>query len=348
MTRFQRKSNTLMTMTMTKMTMAMAMMASNGDSRLTNLALDTKWFKLGLDPSQHQGISNLVRDHHDSTAASPGYNLTTENLVTDYLTALRKHTERILHYKIPQIALQSTRIEYIITVPAVWRDTAKAKTRFCAEHAGMSLGPKHQLISEPEAAATYALKELDPHDLRRGDTFILCDAGGGTVDLISYTVASLDPVLEIVEAAPGTGSLCGSTFLNRRFEKLLRDRLGADPDWADDVLEEASRFFDLFIKRSFRGNTTENFRIPVPGIHDNADIGIQRGRFHLKGADVKAIFDPVVHEVVSLVQGQIDSTTKDVKAILLVGGFGQNPYLRDRIRAIAGSAGAQVLQSPNG
>lgn len=39
------------------------------------------------------------------------------------------------------------------------------------------------MISEPEAAAIYALDRIDKHDLQIGDTFVLCDAGGGTVDL---------------------------------------------------------------------------------------------------------------------------------------------------------------------
>ena len=230
-----------------------------------------KWFKLDLDSSQHPRNSHLARDYPDPTAAFPGHNLTSEKLVTDYLTALRKHAERVLHYKLPQRSLQSTRIEYVIKVPAVWKDAAKARTRFCAEHAGMGLGSTLHLISEPEAAATYALPERDPHDISRGDTFVVCDAGGGTVDLISYTVASLRPILEIAEAAPGTGALCGSTFVNRRFKKFLKDSLGSSPDWGDDVLEEADRFFDLFIKRPFSGNTFEEFKVPVPGIRDNAN-----------------------------------------------------------------------------
>jgi hypothetical protein len=37
-----------------------------------------------------------------------------------------------------------------------------------------------------------------------GDAFVLCDAGGGTVDLISYEVDSVTP-LELKELVPGTG-----------------------------------------------------------------------------------------------------------------------------------------------
>lgn len=59
----------------------------------------------------------------------------------------------------------------------------------------MGLGNAPHIISEPEAAAVYASDVLDPHIIEAGDTFVLCDAGGGTVDLISYTVTALRPKL---------------------------------------------------------------------------------------------------------------------------------------------------------
>ena len=102
----------------------------------------------------------------------------------------------------------------------------------------MGFGHALHIISEPEAAAVYALDVLDPHIIKVGDTFVLCDAGGGTVDLISYKVTALKPNLEIYEVTPGTGSLCGSTFLNRRFEKFLEDKIGSQPGWDKDVLDE--------------------------------------------------------------------------------------------------------------
>ena len=64
---------------------------------------------------------------------------------------------------------------------------AQAKTRACAEAAGMGNGTALHVISELEAAAFYALNTMDSHDLKVGNTFVLCDAGGGIVDLITYT-----------------------------------------------------------------------------------------------------------------------------------------------------------------
>ena len=115
---------------------------------------------------------------------------------------------------------------------------AQAATRACADAACMGAGAALHVISEPEAAALYALTALDPHSLKIGDTFMLCDAGGGTVDLITYKISSLKPVLKLVEVSPGSGSLCGASFLNRGFQELLERKLGNETGWDDEVLEE--------------------------------------------------------------------------------------------------------------
>lgn len=197
-----------------------------------------KWFKLDLDSWGDRALFSMGKKLPDLQALPPSYAMSGEKLVTDYLTALRNHAEQVLKYFLPRSALRSTPIDFIITVPAVWSDAAQSKTRICAERAGMGPASDIRIISEPEAAAIYALDAMDPHELHIGDTFVLCDAGGGTVDLISYTVSSLKPILKLDEAAPGTGACCGSTFLNRNFEKYMKDRFGDDNDWDDEVLEE--------------------------------------------------------------------------------------------------------------
>ena len=85
----------------------------------------------------------------------------------------------------------------------------------------------------------------------------------------------------------------------------------------------------------------------VPGLADDPAQGVRRGKFKMSGTQVKSIFDPVVDEVVALVRGQIAATQKKVKAVLLVGGFGQNAYLRETIRASVDPA-IEVMQPPNG
>lgn len=53
-------------------------------------------------------------------------------------------------------------------------------------------------------------------DLKIGDSFIICDIGGSTVDLIAYRVAELDPTV-VEEATVGTSNQCGGSFIDQAF-----------------------------------------------------------------------------------------------------------------------------------
>ena len=85
----------------------------------------------------------------------------------------------------------------------------------------------------------------------------------------------------------------------------------------------------------------------MPGVQDNVKLGVRRGKFCLPGEVLRdIIFEPVMQEILSLVAGQIRSTKSAVKAILLVGGFGQSGYLWTKIQDA--HKGIEVMQSPNG
>jgi hypothetical protein len=69
----------------------------------------------------------------------------------------------------------------------------------------------------------------------------------------------------------------------------------------------------------------------------------------MKPSDMKDIFEPVVKQVIDLVWGQIKETRVKIKAILLVGGFGQNNYLKERLRSalINDINKIEVIQPPH-
>ena len=72
--------------------------------------------------------------------------------------------------------------------------------------------------------------------------------------------------------------------------------------------------------------------IPVFPIEDSPPA-IIRGNLRLSSKIIaREIFDPVINEIVKLVNNQIIATKKTVKAVVLVGGFGENSYLRKRLQ----------------
>jgi hypothetical protein len=55
------------------------------------------------------------------------------------------------------------------------------------------MGNKHELklISEPEAAAVYTFKAIQPRALKVGDNFIVCDAGEAILGPLAWVRRSL-------------------------------------------------------------------------------------------------------------------------------------------------------------
>jgi hypothetical protein len=62
--------------------------------------------------------------------------------------------------------------------------------------------------------------------------------------LISYTIEQLEPALQVKEAALGSGALCGSTYLNRRFQEFLVAKLGQEEGFDDETVSDAMKKFD--------------------------------------------------------------------------------------------------------
>lgn len=128
-----------------------------------------EWFKLALQREAHD--KGLEKKYPAKVAELSDSDC--EKLITDYLTAMKKNLDQRMRdrgvHRVPR--------EYTITVPAIWNDKAKHLTRLYATKAGM--GPMIQIIKEPEAAGLWAFSTMKDLGIKVGETFVLCDAGGG-------------------------------------------------------------------------------------------------------------------------------------------------------------------------
>ncbi|KAK4122929.1 actin-like ATPase domain-containing protein [Parathielavia appendiculata] len=293
--------------------------------------------KLFLDRSQKLPfyVSPL-----ETAAQLKRYNKTVVDAVSDYLTQIYKHTMDTLRRRYGESFMASTKVDFVLTCPAVWSDAAKNTTLQAAERAGMGSQSQIQMISEPEAAAVYTLKAIQPNHLKTGDNFIVCDGGGGTVDLIAYKIVSLNPI-RVEESAVGTGGLCGSAFLNYRFEEHVKNRIGQSrfdemKTKKGKTWQMALKYFEEFVKRNFNEDEHQEVNVPFPGLPDDEEAGLDSGFLVVTAEQIMDIFEPVVKEVCDLVQGQVDTLRAKggvVSGIILVGGFGQSDYLYRRLRS---------------
>ncbi|RPB17468.1 actin-like ATPase domain-containing protein [Morchella conica CCBAS932] len=300
------------------------------------------WFKLLLDPTQYASKNSSTLSRTLGLFPEGPQSKEPVHVVSDYLSCLRKHTLATLERSYGKVFMNAIPIKYTLTVPAMWTDTAKALTLDAAVGAGLGSRDEIELMSEPDAAAAWTLlKDLQSTHLKRGDVFVVVDCGGGTVDLISYEILSLSPNISVKECAGGKGELCGSTFLNQRFEDLVISRAGKQnfDKMKTRSLNRMLREFDQSLKRNFtNAEDDDEFVCAAGGLPDKPEAGIECGEFTFTREDMLGIFDPIIDRIVPLVQNQIDvvdaqhAGVSPVSAVLLVGGFGSSQYLYQRLQ----------------
>ncbi|KAL8774384.1 MAG: hypothetical protein Q9203_004239 [Teloschistes exilis] len=303
-----------------------------------------KWIKILLEDSSD--LITKVEPVRNSSSLLQRVHKKPHEVVSDYLRLLWEYTKddiRKFHPDYESIFA----IRVILTVPAVWSPAAKDKTRLAAKLAG--LPDAITLVTEPEAAALATLKDkAEESTLKIGDAFVVCDAGGGTVDLISYKIEGLDP-LKISECAIGDGGLCGSVFLDLAFERYISTIIG---DRQYNKIKETNRKkmmreFEYGIKRMFSEKNDQTYSVDLRGVEDDPRNGIIDDTITVKMDALRVVFDHVSLQIEDLVRKQISEVSDkglQVKSVLLVGGFGENRYLYDRLEQSHNQNGIQILQ----
>ncbi|KAF9413231.1 hypothetical protein BGZ94_000805 [Podila epigama] len=262
--------------------------------------------------------------------------ITPQNAISDYLRAVHTHAINEIIKNSAGGMVDPQHIQYCLTVPAMWTDAAKGVMRQTAIQAGLiqPSDPPHRLllVSEPEAAAMYCERKCEQFNLRHGDRFMICDAGGGTVDLIVFQVDYSSGTRALVEVTRGSGASCGSGFLDENFTNLIRQKLSRydlqPKAWAQ-IMEE----FVFMHKPQFDGDEDSFISMPasVASVVD-LDLRLEDGLLAISAQEMReVVFDPVVNQVLGLIDGQLYQS-QQCSAIFLVGGFGSSPYLHKRVQ----------------
>lgn len=142
-----------------------------------------QWFKLEQDPKYK---AEQLKRAYPPLTIKPENAKQAKNLITQYLQLLRGHVETSIRESLDHGGKKASTLlkgvpwEYIITVPAMWPESAQSITEQCARDAGMAVHRPVKIIAEPEAAGIFALDQMSREPgLDVGDTFLICDAGGG-------------------------------------------------------------------------------------------------------------------------------------------------------------------------
>lgn len=131
------------------------------------------WFKLLLDRKSTKtqyddpNLAGAIDASNPNSlfALPPGKGARGVSL--DYLRLLYEHVMAQLKERVPK-TFDSTPIQFVLTTPAIWSHEAQSLTCDIAKEAGFGsrAGDKLAMVAEPEAAASYCLRELQ--ELHKG------------------------------------------------------------------------------------------------------------------------------------------------------------------------------------
>ncbi|CAI2174732.1 1672_t:CDS:2 [Funneliformis geosporum] len=269
--------------------------------------------------------------------------------VKDYLSKLGELIKDTLKRRWPNVSFPR-QVDFVFTIPAEWPPNTTRIMRECAHGAGLlsSLNSNNiEFTTEPEAAALHCLSVMNEHHLGPGDSFLVADCGGGTIDLTSRKLLPGNRLSEITERV---GDLCGGSFIDKRFLKWLGKKLGTD---ALEALKSnhygqmqfiVQRFFCQRIKYKFNGDKLEYrpLKLNVPYYCPDLNryvTGNYKEQMEQVGwvlrvdfDSVVEMFDPIVNRIIKLLEDQLKSSREKCSAMFLVGGFSESPYLQRRVR----------------
>ncbi|KAF1950892.1 Hsp70 family protein [Byssothecium circinans] len=320
------------------------------------------WTKLELD-SPKTGEAERIRQELSALTINGADKVRHPvDIIADFLAEVKAHLIKNLDRQYGEQLWRTLPITLVVTVPAVWSDAAKDRTMQAVSKAGFNqvMFPQLKRIvttTEPEAAALYTIKYLQgsvqDEQLAIGDGFVVCDMGGGTVDLIAYRVAGIDPTV-VEEATIGSGDQCGGSFVDRAFLVWLEMKLGIEDFLkiagcrAADLsrtslppkLGRMVQDFTLTAKSGFSGTEEYYLRLPaVLGAIEDEERGICDGEIQVTADDMIHMFEFPLRRTKELLQEQLrlaaGSGNASVKYIFMVGGFAESPYMHSQISELA-------------
>ncbi|KAH7909310.1 actin-like ATPase domain-containing protein [Hygrophoropsis aurantiaca] len=299
-----------------------------------------EWFKLFLEP-------RALRDEGTIDPRLPQLppGKSALDLIVDFLSCLWEYAKEQITREIGAVADLNT-ADVLVTCPAAWDAKGCDMMRQAAIDANLVQSARagdHQwrdrlrIITEPEAAAVHCARLTDLHKLKPSQNFMICDAGGGTVDLAVYKIIGQMSNLEIAEMCARSGANCGSLFLDLRFRELVKTLLADHPAHLDPAsLAYFMHSFSQTDKLAFKGEIDDDtyFHFTCFNVQDPHDpsVGLINGELAIPGNLIRReVFDPVVNQVLDMIEEQSKKTEQKIDALLLVGGFAGSEYLYKRV-----------------
>ncbi|KAL8292583.1 hypothetical protein RQP46_001195 [Phenoliferia psychrophenolica] len=321
-----------------------------------------EFFKLLLHPST---MPATLSSPSSSTQAEPVARISLPSLpagldiiavYTDFLYYLYNNTQQWYEENIPngrgvwnKLAPQAA---IVFATPDGWTDQQQGAIRTAFRQAGI-LSPNDpegsnsrlQFIHESEASVHWCLSNSNLSWLNVGTAFTILDAGGSTVDSSLYVVEAITPQLKLRNVKASDCVQTGGVFMTLEGRALISEQLHRgtrfrSQDYVDDLTSE----FETKAKRKFGGGESK-VMLKLGGMADEEPAsGVLKGKLILDGKEVEArCFADVAEQIVACARRQTRCGDIKSKHVLLVGGVGESPYIKSKLRAAFADEGIAVV-----
>lgn len=199
----------------------------------------------------------------------------------------------------------------VITVPAMFNDTQREKTKLAAEMAGIEV---LALVQEPTAAAI-------SYNIRHNETILVFDLGGGTLDVsIVHNEYGKHTVLGVPAGNPCLGGKDWDEALVNLVLKKQGKRIDSfsrgSKEWALLMKEAEEK------KKDLTGIDEVDFTIPIPPFDV---VKVTRSEF-------EAVTRPLVLKTLEIIDQAISNANHPtINRFVLVGGSSLMPMIKRNI-----------------
>ncbi|TBU25276.1 hypothetical protein BD311DRAFT_853631 [Dichomitus squalens] len=229
-------------------------------------------------------------------------------------------------------------IEFVLSHPNGWEGLQQGRMRQAAIIANLvpDTAAGHarvHFVTEGEASLNFCIHSgLAAEAMKDGKTVMIVDAGGGTVDISTYTFVSVSPIT-VEEITSADCILQGSTRVNVRAENFLRERLKSSAYGNDADISSMLDYFDRSTKPVFKDDKESSYIKFGSMSCNDPKVNIRRGQLMLSGAEMRSFFQPSMNAIIDVVQKQRREVAGLLETVFLVGGFAASPWLHTALKS---------------
>ncbi|VDI59190.1 Hypothetical predicted protein [Mytilus galloprovincialis] len=311
-------------------------------------------FKMKLHKNKHLSSELILED-------VTGKSVSAINVFALSIKALVDHLLELLEKR--GTGMSRDDVRWVLTLPAIWTDSAKQFMRKAANKAGIP--DKNLFIAlEPEAASIYCQylpteklhgAETGFHMSSAGTRYMIVDLGGGTADI---TLHEKLPDGQLKEICRADGNDCGGTSVDNAFFQLFVKIVGA-PLMNTMKLKEPGAYLDIFrafenVKRTIDTTTTGKVNVTFPfatfdslcqkHLSESFDSALASSKYKgdiIRRGDkirfevdlMKSLFAPTIDGIISLVKSVLEKReARKTSLIIMVGGFSECRLIQAGLR----------------